>query len=343
MNLPKGCSPDPKQANGGRRLEESYMSLKPIKNDGSDSSQGVDFKNPVHPKVNFSCMYCNKKFTTFQGLGGHQNAHKQQRHQAKLHSHEIHVATGPTSSTNKTYQGSHVGSPLGVRNDSLIQKFMHNPWLASSRHHCLGSDSWLSKEYMRANEQPNITNHEHQHTLLDLFNHTPKEEGIANFEQQLLKHDPVMRQLQQIMMDYHNKRFILDLQLSMGHQHQQVPFLALKLGGRAKRLPCLNLEFKGLLHTQDLISHQEPFSSGILVGDTSTSTIGFELPNPHSNPNRKIYFNKSPTDTNDLTIDISKSPDNLTCSKNNSLRKRLPRSVDHLQPEAHQANDHFLP
>ncbi|KAM7271500.1 hypothetical protein ACFE04_030714 [Oxalis oulophora] len=326
---PKGCSPGPKQANGERRLEESYKGLKPVKNDGSGSSRRVDFKNLIHPKVSFSCMYCNKQFPTFHALGDHQNAHIQQRHQAKKHYHNVHVANGSSSFTNKTYQGSHSRSSLGVRNDSLIQKSIHNSWLASSRHHCLGPD-WLSREFMREHGQPNIVNQDHQNTMLDLFKHRPQHEGIAKFEQQLMKNfqcDP-MRQLHKTIPNYHNKKKILDqqylfatqrLQLLMGHRHQKSPVLSLKLDGHQEASmfehgiqgrssyttlfnvdlrndvalpgPSSNMTPKNDIHIfNTLTSRQQQFSSRVLAGDTSTSRIGFELPNPHSNPTRKICF-----------------------------------------------------
>ncbi|KAG6470475.1 hypothetical protein ZIOFF_071548 [Zingiber officinale] len=37
-----------------------------------------------HPRKLYSCKYCNKMLSTPQGLGGHQNAHKTERQQAKV-------------------------------------------------------------------------------------------------------------------------------------------------------------------------------------------------------------------------------------------------------------------
>lgn len=37
-----------------------------------------------HPHKLYSCKYCNKMLSTPQGLGGHQNAHRTERQQAKL-------------------------------------------------------------------------------------------------------------------------------------------------------------------------------------------------------------------------------------------------------------------
>lgn len=37
----------------------------------------------VMDSAQFSCKYCGKSFSSYQGLGGHQNAHKMQRAEAK--------------------------------------------------------------------------------------------------------------------------------------------------------------------------------------------------------------------------------------------------------------------
>jgi hypothetical protein len=115
-------------------------------------------KQSTEPRV-FSCSFCQRKFSTSQALGGHQNAHKQERALAKKREGSDVGATlgqfpyNPYSSlpTNQ-YYGS-FNRLVGVRMDSLIHKKQPYPWnsFGGYRH---GHGGWSRQVMVSA--QPSV-------------------------------------------------------------------------------------------------------------------------------------------------------------------------------------------
>ncbi|XP_073138502.1 uncharacterized protein [Henckelia pumila] len=112
-------------------------------NSSSNEKQSAESKT-------FTCNFCKREFSTSQALGGHQNAHKQERAMAKHH-HAGAVEIGRASpfghyfSHNPNYfYGSR---SLGVRAESMIHKHYNsyiNPWPSSSPNYA----SLLSRAYL---------------------------------------------------------------------------------------------------------------------------------------------------------------------------------------------------
>ncbi|KAJ6759035.1 ZINC FINGER PROTEIN JAGGED [Salix koriyanagi] len=121
----------------GSKLEFNLFS--PMSVGSSHAKESIDETSRQAESRVFSCSFCKREFSTSQALGGHQNAHKQERALAKRR---------------REMGASAIGQSLGVRMDSFIHKTSPYSWTSPGGHRYGGHSSWLRQTLM--NTQPSI-------------------------------------------------------------------------------------------------------------------------------------------------------------------------------------------
>ncbi|KAG8391070.1 hypothetical protein BUALT_Bualt01G0149600 [Buddleja alternifolia] len=143
----------------------SKLELNLFNSSNASESSNEGTHKPSESKT-FTCSFCKREFSTSQALGGHQNAHKQERAMAK-HRHgmvDMAASGGPPPFGHPTgypyypystfpqvpFYGTFNNRSLGVRAESMIQKHYsyHNPWSSSAPYGYRFGHEKLSRAYL---------------------------------------------------------------------------------------------------------------------------------------------------------------------------------------------------